>query len=62
MESDLETRTNNNNEAYNLRLQKKIGVDHPNIQVCVEELQKEEKLIAVNYVLVKDGKKKTRGF
>ena len=61
-ESDLETRTNNNNEAYNLRLQKKIGVDYPNIWVCVEELQKEEKLIAVNYVLVKDGNKKTRGF
>ena len=48
-DTDMETRTNNNNEGYIHRLQKKIGSD-PNIWECVEGLQKEEKLIAIDYV------------
>ena len=58
--TDMETRTNNNNEGYNHRLQKKIGSD-PNIWECVEGLQKEEKFIAIDYVRIESGQKKSRG-
>ena len=58
-ETDLETRTNNN-EGYHHRLSKKIG-ENPNVWECVEGLQKEEQLIAIDYVLIETGKKKSRG-
>jgi len=60
-DTDLKTRTNNNNEAYNLRLEKKLGQEHPNIWIFVEGLQKEEVLISVDYVRVVNGAKKSRG-
>ena len=41
--SHLETRTNNNNEAYNLRIEKRFGSKpHPNIRSFIEQIQKEE--------------------
>ena len=41
--SHLETRTNNNNEAYNLRIEKRFGSKpHPNIWSFIEQIQKEE--------------------
>ena len=46
----LETRTNNNNESYNLRLKKKLETSNPNVWVCIEGLQKEEVYMSVNYV------------
>ena len=57
----LDTRTNNNNESYNLRLQKKLGTSNPNVWVCIEAFQKEEVYTSVNYVQVDAGNKKSRG-
>ena len=61
-DTDLTTRTNNNNEAINLRVQKKLSYEqHPNIWVFVEGIQKEEYKISIDFVRVDTGLKKSRG-
>ena len=57
----MPTRTNNNNEAYNLRLQKKLSIGHPNIWMFVEGLQKKEVTISIDYIRVSTGVKRSRG-
>ena len=44
-----------------MRLQNKLGEQHPNIWICIEGFQKEEVKIAIDYVRVSTGTKNTRG-
>jgi len=60
-DTDLKTRTNNNNEGYNFRLQKKLGLEHPNIWIFVKGLQKEELSVSIDYIRVVSGIKRSRG-
>ena len=53
-------RTNNNNEAYNLRLDKR-SEKHPNIWKFIELLQKEELHTSVKFERIEDGTLKIRG-
>ena len=55
-----DSRTNNNNEAYNLRLDKRAE-KHPNIWKFTELLQKEELHASVKYERIEDGTLKVRG-
>ena len=54
-------RTNNNNEAYNLRLENRIGRPHPHIWSFIEVIQKEETLVAIKYHRIEAGILKSRG-
>ena len=53
-------RTNNNNEAYNLRLDKRTE-KHPNIWKFIELLQKEETHASVRFERIEDETLKVRG-
>ena len=54
------SRTNNNNEAYNLRVDKR-SQKHPNIWAFIELCQREELHASVKYERVLDGTIKQRG-
>ena len=57
-----EDRTNNRNEAYNLRLETRLGgKSHPNIGVFIETIQKEELLVSIKIASLDQGVLKTRG-
>ena len=58
---DIGTRTNNNNEAYNFRLDSKLSKSHPNIWSFIEMIQAEESFMAVNYHRIENGNLKSRG-
>ena len=53
------SRTNNNNEAYNLRVDKR-SQKHPNIWVFTELCQKEELHASVKYERIENGTIKVR--
>jgi hypothetical protein len=54
-------RTNNNNEAYNLRINKKCGnAPHPNIWHFTELIQHEELLMTIKYEKIENGSIKQR--
>ena len=56
------SRTNNNNEAYNHRLDTRLnGKNHPNIWSFIEIIKTEESLMNVNYERVIAGTMKRRG-
>ena len=49
----METLTNNNNEAYNQRNEKKLGhKPHPNSWIFVELIQKEELFMSLKYIQI----------
>ena len=54
------SRTNNNNEAYNLRLDKRSEA-HPNIWKFIELLQKEELHASVKFERINSDRLKLRG-
>ena len=54
------SRTNNNNEAYNLRVDKR-SQKHPNIWSFIEVCQKEELHASVKYERIENGTFKQRG-
>ena len=57
------TRTNNNNETYNFRLDTKLkNKSHPNIWTFIEMIQTEESLMTVNYHRIVKGILKSRGW